>query len=154
MAIPLAGHAWLASQAGSVTIALIAILPGVVIFVGSRNACLIARAARRRHQLGDNAAYIEGHVLSRAHPPLSADVMEVVVEADLPCPTPDPELRYRAHDPDGVRRHRFVEVCPADHWQLLAPGQRVTVRYDPVDPSRFAVLLLRDRRAGGSPPPH
>jgi hypothetical protein len=138
---PIARFGWLESEAGLVTVALMSIMPLVVSFVGLRNAALLAMAMRRRGRALGSGELVEARVVERTRRAFAHDIMSVVVEADVPERAPASELAYRQRDVERTRRHRFIETCPTDHWAELEPGRQVSLRYDPDDLGRFAVLL-------------
>jgi hypothetical protein len=133
---------WLLSDSGLVTAALMGILPAVVVFAGLRNATVLAHAHRRRRRALRTGTSIAARVVDRSRRLLAHDIMAVTVEADLPEAREATDLAYRSRDPERVRTHRFVEMCPTDHWSRFEPGARVTLRYLPDDPRTFAVMLF------------
>lgn len=142
LARPLVAHAWVRTDAGLLSVGLIAILPTFVIAAGLRNAIALLRADRRRQRALVTGVPVQGHVVERMQWAFGQDILAVVVEADVPRPDEGHEMSYRARDPERTERRRFVETCPGDHWARLQPGAEVTVRVDPRDPSTFAVMLF------------
>lgn len=139
---PLVAHGWLGTDAGMLSAGLVAVLPAVVISAGGRNAWILWRAQRRRARaLAPGHATVEGRVVERRRRAFGQDIMALVVEADVPYAEPAPDMAYRSKRP-ATHRQRFVETCPGDHWRRFAPGEEVTLRYDPAEPSTFAVLLF------------
>jgi hypothetical protein len=139
---PILDYAGVRTEAGLVTVGLIAILPAIVVLVGLRNAWALARAHHRRGRARAHGIEIEGRVVECLRAAFAQDLMALVVEVDLPVAGEGHELSYRARDPERTRRHRFVETCPADHWTRLRPGQDVRVLVDFADPRAFAVRLF------------
>ncbi|MBX7080897.1 MAG: hypothetical protein K1X88_16990 [Nannocystaceae bacterium] len=141
--LPIRAQGWLDNDAGMLVVALMSLPPLFVTVVGWRNAGLLALAMRRRRRGRDASGVAAARVIERRRRPFAHDIMEVVLEADVPRAEPSDELTYRQRDPAQTRVHRFVEVCPADHWGRLEPGTTVTLRYDPADLRAFALQLLR-----------
>jgi hypothetical protein len=140
-AMPLLAHRWATAEMGIVSAGLVCVLPAVVIFAGLRNAGSLWLAERRRRAALRDGIVVPGMVVDRWRRALAHDLMALSVELELPDGTPRAELAYRDHGPQASRR-RVVEVCPGDHWARFAPGQAVSVRIDPAEPRRFAVLLF------------
>ena len=136
-----------AGRAAWLTIALISIPFTVVVVAGVRNALTLLRAHRRRRAIVGRGLAVRGRVIQRSRR-FFQDVMAVVIEADLPDPTPSAELQYRPRDAAHTIRHRFVECCPTDHWSRFEPGREVELEVDPDDASSFAVHLF----SSGAPP--
>ncbi len=144
--VPLLGHPWLASPAGRATALLVATLPTLVVAVGVRNALALLRAMRRRVRAMRVGVEVEGIVRHRAHPPVGHDLVRLEIDAPLP-PRATAGPAYRAAGPRPGPVHRFVELCPSDHWDALAPGTTVRLRVDPTHPDTFALLLFAPRAA-------
>ena len=144
LARPLVAYPWVRTEAGIVSVGLIALLPVFVIVAGLRNAISLAMASTRRGRAIEKGQPVTGHVIERARWLLGQDLMAVVLEADIPRPPKDGELTYRARDPERIERRRFVETCPADHWARFEPGTEVTVLVDLQDPDTFALRLFDD----------
>ena len=139
---PIVSHELAGTEAGVLSIALVAVLPTVVVAAGLRNGLLLLRAARRRARALTASGVVQAQVVARSRWPLGQDLMALVVEADVPDRVPASDMAYRTRRPDRTVRHRFVETCPGDHWGRFEPGAKVTVRYDPDDLGSFAVLLF------------
>lgn len=142
LARPLLDFAWVHTDAGLVSVGLIAILPTFVIGAGLRNAIALHRADRRRRRAMLSGVPVQGRVVDRMKWTLGQDIIAVVVEADVPRPDDGHEMTYRARDPERVQRLRFVETCPGDHWARFDPGTAVTLRVDLRRPDTFAVMLF------------
>jgi hypothetical protein len=130
-------------RAAWLTIALVSIPFSVVVFAGVRNAFTLLRAHRRRREVVGRGLVLRGRVVERSRR-FFQDVMAVVIEAELPDPTPRRELQYRPRDPSHTIRHLFVECCPSDHWGRFEPGTEVELEVDPSDPGAYAVHLFAD----------
>lgn len=143
LARPLLGYAWVRTDAGLLSVGLIAIMPAFVIGAGLRNAIALFRADRRRRRAMGRGVLVEGQVVDRVRWAFGQDIIAVIVEADVPRPDDARELTYRARDPERTERRRFVETCPGDHWARFEPGASVSLEVDPRDPSTFAVMLFR-----------
>ncbi|MFO0635425.1 MAG: hypothetical protein U0168_21485 [Nannocystaceae bacterium] len=148
--LPIRAQGWLENDAGMLVVALMSLPPLFVTVVGWRNAALLAFAMRRRRRGLGAAGVAAARVIERRRRPFAHDIMEVVLEADVPRALPSDELAYRQRDAELTRVHRFVELCPADHWGRLEPGTTVTLRYDPADLRAFALQLLRPRGESAS----
>ena len=144
LARPLWSYAWVRTDAGLLSMGLIAILPTFVIGAGLRNAIALFRADRRRRRAIATGVPVRGHIVDRLRWVLGQDIIAVVIEADVPRADDGHELSYRARDPERTDRRRFVETCPGDHWGRLQPGLEVTLRVDPRDPGTFALMLFED----------
>lgn len=142
LARPLVAYPWVRTEAGIVSVGLIALLPVFVIVAGLRNAISLAVAKNRRGRAMKTGQPVIGQVVERARWLLGQDLMAVVLEADIPRLPTDGALTYRARDPERSERRRFVETCPADHWARFEPGTEVTVLVDPQDPDTFALRLF------------
>lgn len=142
LALPILGHAFVRTDAGLLSVGLIAILPTFVIGAGLRNAIALLRADRRRRRAMATGMPVQGRVVDRLRWTLGQDIIAVVVEADVPRPDDGHEMSYRARDPQRTERRRFVETCPGDHWARFDPGTEVTLRVDPRDPGTFALMLF------------
>lgn len=142
--LPLLSHPFASTDAGMVSAGLIAILPTIVVAAGLRNAFVLLRAHRRRRGAFAAGGLVNARVVERRRWPLGQDLMALVVEADVPDATPQSDMAYRSRRPDRTARHRFVEMCPGDHWSRFSPGAAVTLHYDPADLRRFAVLLFAE----------
>lgn len=142
LARPLVAYDWVRTEAGLLSVGLIAILPAFVIGAGARNALALWRAARRRRRALDRGVALSGRVVDRVRWAFGQDIIAVVVEADVPRPEDVHEMTYRARDLERTERRRFVETCPGDHWGRFAPGAPVKLRVDPADLHTFAVLLF------------
>ncbi|MEM6990504.1 MAG: hypothetical protein AAF721_08405 [Myxococcota bacterium] len=142
LAVPLLTHEVGGSDAGMLTGGLMALPPVVVIAAGLRNAWLLLAAARRRRRALAGGGLIEARVVTRSRWPLGQDLMALVVEAEVPDVEPSSDMAYRTRRPDRTVRHRFVEMCPGDHWSRFEPGASVSLRYDPKNLGNFAVLLF------------
>ena len=138
---PLVGHPWLGSPAGRATAALVAALPSLVVAVGLRNAASLYGSMRRRLRALRTGVEVAGVVRRRAHPPVGHDLVRLEIDAPLP-PRAAPVPAYRDAGPTPGPMHRFVELCPSDHWDELAPGTPVRLRVDPDHPDTFALLLF------------
>lgn len=130
-----------AGRVAWLTIGLVGLPFSVVVLAGLRNASTLLRAHLRRRAVVGRGLSVEGRVVSRSRR-VFQDIMAVVVEADLPDPRPSPELAYRPRDPAHSIRYRFVECCPADHWNRFEPGRKVVLEVDPQQPDRFAIRLF------------
>lgn len=139
---PVHAQGWLHTDTGLVSVLLMAILPAFVVTAGLRNAITLLVAHRRRRRALASGMSVSGRVIERSRRVLAHDIMAITVEADLPEPTEHRDLAYRSRDPEHVRTHRFVEVCPTDHWARFEPGVRVVLRYVPGDLGTFAVMLF------------
>ncbi|MBK6921033.1 MAG: hypothetical protein IPH07_26795 [Deltaproteobacteria bacterium] len=142
-AYPIEANGWFDNRAGVLVVVLMSIPPLFVTVVGVRNAAMLAFALRRRRRALARGALVEARVVERRRRLFAHDIMEVLVEADLPLQQPADEFAYRQRDPSRTRVHRFVETCPADHWARLEPGAAVGLRYEPANLGSYAVLLLR-----------
>jgi hypothetical protein len=142
LARPLVAYEWVRTEAGIVSVGLIAVLPVFVIVAGLRNAISLSIAMRRRRRALSTGRPLQGRVVERARWLLGQDLMAVVLEADVPRPNEGRELAYRARDPEHCQRRRFVETCPADHWSRFEPGTHVIVLVDLDDPDTFALRLF------------
>jgi hypothetical protein len=140
-AMPLLAHRWASAEIGLVSAGLVCVLPTVVIVAGLRNAGALWLAQRRRRAALRHGVVVHGRIVDRWRRTLAHDLMALSVEVELPENEPRSELAYRDR---GARaaRCRLVEVCPGDHWARFEPGQAVSVRVDPAEPRRFALLLF------------
>lgn len=134
--------------AGVVMIAFIGLPVAVVILGGLRNAFALYRARSRRLRAirGLDVVEVPARVVDRERRMFANDILAVTVEARVA--TDAPVVRghaqgYRSSEPERTRVRRFVETCPGDQWGRLAPGVPVRLRYDPLDPETFAVLLFQ-----------
>jgi hypothetical protein len=128
------------------TIGLVGIPFTVVVVAGVRNAMALFRAHQRRRQVVGRGLTVRGRVVQRSRR-FFQDVMAVVIEADLPDPSPRAEPQYRPRDPSHTICHRFVECCPTDHWHRFKPGSEVELEVDPGNPGSFAVHLFAQQAA-------
>jgi hypothetical protein len=142
LARPLVAYEWVRTEAGVLSVGLVAVLPLFVIVAGLRNAVSLSSAYRRRTRALSSGQALPGCVVERSRWPLGQDLMAVVLEADVPRPSTGAELTYRARDPQRSVRRRFVETCPADHWARFEPGTEITVLVDLEDPTVFALRLF------------
>lgn len=137
---PIAAVGWLSTLPGRAAAAGLALLPGAVAFTGLRNACRLALAHARRAPALASGITVPARVISRSRPALGQDLMEVVLELELPAAEPA-SLGYRRGDQRPVRRVRVAETCASDHWDRFCPGQRAAVQVQPERPESFALLL-------------
>jgi uncharacterized membrane protein YvlD (DUF360 family) len=132
----------LPAHAGSLTITLIGLPVVVVIVAGVRNAVSLRRAwVRRRRAIGFGDP-LEARVIARSRRLFGHDLLDIVVEAEVPEVVRTSGLPYRGRTPLGTRIVRFVETCPGDQWARFRPGRRVRLLLDPRDVSTYAVVLF------------
>lgn len=148
-AYPIVANDWASSDAGRIMVVLISLPPGFVMLVGLRNAGILLFAARRRRVAFARGERIAARVVDRSRRLFAHDIMSVVVEADLPIEGTSDELAYRQRDGLRTKVHRFVEICPTDHWARLEPGTGVTLCYLPQGLGCFAVELFGRAPARG-----
>ena len=96
--------------------------------------------ARRCGPAGAGVA--RGVVVARHRRSMSADLIEVVIEVDLPAQVDLVQSAYRPHDLDRVDRHRFTEIFPSDQWLRFEPGVEVELRFDEDDLSSYAITRV------------
>lgn len=141
-AYPMVANDWATTDAGRIMVVLVSLPPLFVTAVGLRNAGILLFAARRRRAALAVGERIAARVVERSRRLFAHDIMAVIVEADLPIPGVSRELAYRQRDGARTQIHRFVEVCPTDHWARLEPGTGVTLCYVPGVDRCFAVELF------------
>lgn len=131
------------SDIGWITLALVSTPILIVAMAGLMNAFSLFRVLRRRHDIVGRGLEVEGRVVERSRRWLGQDLMTLVVEAEVPRPEAERPLAYRHGAEAALVRHRFAELCPADHWERFEPGRRATVEVDPAAPTqRWAVHLF------------
>lgn len=137
---PIVAVGWWGTLPGRVAAVVMALMPGAVAFTGLRNATRLALAHARRARALAAGTTVPARVISRSRPPLGQDLMEVLLELELPV-ADAPTVGYRRGDHRRVRRVRVSETCASDHWDRFEPGRRAAVRVHGDGPESFALLV-------------
>lgn len=150
---PMLGWGLLKSVAAQTAAMLAMVPPLALVGISGFNARALKRSLNRR-QLGlAGSGNARGVVVGRSRRSMSADLIEVVIEVDLPAREQRAQPSYRPHDIDQLERHRFTEVFPSDQWLRFEPGVEVEIRYDEQDLTRYAITRVfatsRQLTAGG-----
>ncbi len=120
-------------------------LPAIVAVLAClHNAGSLAAVRRRRTDALRHGTEFDAVVVQREHKPFAHDILSITLETTLrAAANPLPHRGgYRIEASTQTRSLRLVETCPGDQWGRLAPGRRVRVRVDPLDPSRYALVLF------------
>ena len=144
---PLIGWGFLKTIAAQTAAVLAMLPPMTLVGIGTYNARALQKSLRRRTLALTSVETARGVVVARHRRSLSVDLMEVLIDSDIPSIQRRPEFAYRTRDADGTVRHRFVEVFPSDQWGRFEPGVLVEVRYDPMDLERFAITRVYEAPA-------
>ena len=142
LVVPMVGWGVLKSIAAQTAAALAMLPPMALVGISTYNARALQRSLTRRTLAIAGAGVARGVVVARRRRSMSADLIEVVIEVDLPARDDLVQSAYRPHDLDRVDRHRFTEIFPSDQWLRFEPGVEVELRFDEADLSCYAITRV------------
>ena len=140
LVVPMVGWGVLKSIAAQTAAALAMLPPMALVGISTYTSAPAQPDARTLAIAGAGVA--RGVVVARHRRSMSADLIEVVIEVDLPAQVDLVQSAYRPHDLDRVDRHRFTEIFPSDQWLRFEPGVEVELRFDEDDLSSYAITRV------------